>query len=80
MDLGLLFYYVEGSVCRAVIDENSLKFRRGGVESLNKEETRESSVKKMGRLSRSLKHGTTIEIVAGRVAMSISRSSESSVW
>lgn len=78
MDLGLLFYYVEGSVCRAVIDENYLKFRRG-VESLNKEETRESSVKKMGRLSRSLKHGTTIEIVAGRVAMSISRSSESSV-
>lgn len=79
MDLGLLFYDVEGSVCRAVIDENYLKFRRGGVESLNKEETRESSVKKMGRLSRSLKHGTTIEIVAGRVEMSISRSSESSV-
>ena len=79
MDLGLLFYDVEGSVCRAVIDENYLEFRRGGVESLNKEETRESSVKKMGRLSRSLKHGTTIEIVAGRVAMSISRSSESSV-
>lgn len=78
MDLGLLFYDVEGSICRAVIDENYLKFRRG-VESLNKEETRESSVKKMGRLSRSLKHGTTIEIVAGRVAMSISRSSESSV-
>lgn len=79
MDLGLLFYDVEGSVCRAVIDENYLKFRRGGVESLNKEETRESSVKKMGRLSRSLKHGATIEIVAGRVAMSISRNSESSV-
>ena len=79
MDLGLLFYDVEGSVCRAVIDENYLKFRRGGVESLNKEETRESSVKKMGRLSRSLKHGTTIEIVAGRVAMSISRNFESSV-
>ena len=80
MDLGLLFYDVEGSVCRAVIDENYLKFRRGGgVESLNKEETRESSVEKMGRLSRSLKHGTTIEIVAGRVAMSISRNSESSV-
>ena len=78
MDLGLLFYDVEGSVCRAVIDENYLKFRRG-VESLNKEETRESSVEKMGRLSRSLKHGTTIEIVAGRVAMSISRNSESSV-
>lgn len=79
MDLGLLFYDVEGSVCRAVIDENYLKFRRGGVESLNKEETRESSVKKMGRLSRSLKHGTTIEIVAGRVVMSISRNSESIV-
>lgn len=79
MDLGLLFYDVEGSVCRAVIDENYLKSGPGGVESLNKEETRESSVKKMGRLSRSLKHGTTIEIVAGRVAMSISRSSESSV-
>lgn len=79
MDLGLLFYDVEGSICRAVIDENYLEFRRGGVESLNKEETRESSAKKMGRLSRSLKHGTTIEIVAGRVAMSISRSSESSV-
>ncbi len=79
MDLGLLFYDVEGSVCRAVIDENYLKFRRGGVESLNKEETRESSVKKMGRLSRSLKHGTTIEIVAGRVAMSISWNSESIV-
>lgn len=79
MDPGLLFYDVEGSVCRAVIDENYLKFRRGGVESLNKEEIRESSVKKMGRLSRSLKHGTTIEIVAGRVAMSISRNSESSV-
>ena len=34
MDLGLLFYDVEGSICRAVIDENYLKFRRGGGSSL----------------------------------------------